>query len=502
MFNKIKTLTKRATAFLVDKVKYLFNLVKGAILSFSRKVAQKVLSAASLMMRKVKNFVKLNITENVKFGCALVKTFFVSLFKGGVKEVKSGIKAEVEGVVSKNPGALTRLAILSASMALVVLSSTSVWFWNLNTVAVSVNTNGVCVGYITSEKEYDNIYKGIEDMLVPEDVESYVSKVTLGYGIASKNEIKSGYEIASDVLSAQTGVKAVKGLFVNGAFVACASSEQVISSALEERINLYRDENTIKSEILDEVVIRDVFCAIRGVVSDEEAVAAIKNPKVVNLSISTVKIEEQNQPIAFKTVTTLDASKIIGYNRVKTQGKNGQSIITNKCTYVNGVAVETETISTEIVSKPTDRVIVSGTSTKGVSSVQQSLSSSGIKFLWPIAVTDRMYVSSVYGDGRNHTGIDITGYEGTDIYASLDGTVSYAGPASGYGYLVVINHKNGYQTAYGHMSAIYVKAGQTVKQGDVIAACGHTGRATGDHVHFEIRKNGKTVNPANYIGLY
>ena len=112
-----------------------------------------------------------------------------------------------------------------------------------------------------------------------------------------------------------------------------------------------------------------------------------------------------------------------------------------------------------------------------------------------------MYISSAWGDGRGHKGLDITGDYGTDIYASYDGTVAYAGWSGEYGYLIVINHKGGYQTAYAHMSSIYVKAGDIVKTGDVIAGCGSTGIATGEHVHFEVRIGGTSVNPAPYLGI-
>ncbi len=517
MLSKIKALPKKAMNFIkegtkkiLSKAKHvvlsLLKRVKNAVLSLLRKVANKVSSFCLSSVRKIKNWLKLNVSDNVKFGVLLIKTFFVSLFSGmfknGFDKATDDCKEKVESLVKKNPGSLTRFVTLAVSFTAFVLCISAVWFWNVNTVAVSVNTNGVCVGYITSSAEYDDMFEKIDDLLIFGEVDSYVSKVTLGYGIANKNEIKSGYEIAAAVLNAQKGVKPVKGLFVNGKFATCASNEQVLISALDARVNVYHDENTIKSEITDDIVIRDVFYPLTDVISDEEATEIISNPEILELSVATTKYEEKKEPIAFNTITTFDSKKIIGYNRVKTQGKKGSALVTSKCTYINGVVTSVETISTEIVSMPTDRVIVSGTSTYGVSSVQQSLSSSGYKFLWPIAVTDRMYISSYFGDSRNHTGIDITGYEGTDIYASLDGTVSYAGPASGYGYVVIINHKGGYQTAYGHVSAIYVKSGQTVKQGDVIAACGHTGRATGDHVHFEIRKNGSVINPANYIGIY
>ena len=74
-----------------------------------------------------------------------------------------------------------------------------------------------------------------------------------------------------------------------------------------------------------------------------------------------------------------------------------------------------------------------------------------------------------------------------------------AGWGSGYGYVVYINHPNGMQTRYGHLSKVYAKVGQTVKQGEVIAASGNTGVSTGPHIHFEILVGGTQVDPMNYL---
>lgn len=99
-----------------------------------------------------------------------------------------------------------------------------------------------------------------------------------------------------------------------------------------------------------------------------------------------------------------------------------------------------------------------------------------------------------------HLGIDIGASNGTPIQAAADGTVTYARyNTGGYGYLVVINHGNNIETYYGHCSKLYVQEGQKVSAGDVIAAVGSTGRSTGNHLHFEIRKNGNQINPQIYV---
>ena len=113
-------------------------------------------------------------------------------------------------------------------------------------------------------------------------------------------------------------------------------------------------------------------------------------------------------------------------------------------------------------------------------------------------------ITSRYGQVESirdhaHSGLDIAAPNGTPIKAAADGTVSHAGTMGGYGNLVIITHENGVQTYYGHCSKIYVKVGTKVTAGDTIAAVGSTGYSTGNHLHFEIRKNGTTINPQKYL---
>lgn len=103
------------------------------------------------------------------------------------------------------------------------------------------------------------------------------------------------------------------------------------------------------------------------------------------------------------------------------------------------------------------------------------------------------------GASTNHKGIDWATPTGTPVMASNAGTVVTAGWVSGYGYAVYINHSDGRQTRYGHLSKVLVKSGQTVSQGQKIALSGNTGRSTGPHLHFEIRINGTAVNPLKYL---
>jgi murein DD-endopeptidase MepM/ murein hydrolase activator NlpD len=103
------------------------------------------------------------------------------------------------------------------------------------------------------------------------------------------------------------------------------------------------------------------------------------------------------------------------------------------------------------------------------------------------------------GEGAFHSGIDISAAFGAPVRATADGEVSGASTVSGYGREVVLNHGHGYETLYGHLSAIAVLPGQHVTLGQVIGYVGQSGRATGPHLHYEVRVNDTPVNPHKYL---
>ncbi len=123
--------------------------------------------------------------------------------------------------------------------------------------------------------------------------------------------------------------------------------------------------------------------------------------------------------------------------------------------------------------------------------------------VWPA----RGWVTSDFGTRMDpytarrkmHEGLDIATPQGQPVYSPSDGTVSFAGIEGGYGRVLVIDHGNGMKTRYGHVSEIFVHAGDRVRKGDKVAAVGSTGRSTGPHLHYEVRVNGTPENPRMFI---
>ncbi|MFL2518103.1 MAG: peptidoglycan DD-metalloendopeptidase family protein [Candidatus Azotimanducaceae bacterium] len=117
------------------------------------------------------------------------------------------------------------------------------------------------------------------------------------------------------------------------------------------------------------------------------------------------------------------------------------------------------------------------------------------------------WLSSAYGNRMDpitgqpawHAGVDFAGSQGSDVLAVASGVVVFADRRDGYGKLVEINHGNGVSTRYGHHDKLLVKAGEIVKKGDVIGLMGSSGRSTGPHVHFEVLRNGRNIDPTRFI---
>jgi len=117
------------------------------------------------------------------------------------------------------------------------------------------------------------------------------------------------------------------------------------------------------------------------------------------------------------------------------------------------------------------------------------------------------YISSNYGyradplTGRTafHGGIDFAGTEGSDVFSVADGVVTFAGKRTGYGNVVEVNHGDGLVTRYAHARAVAVKAGDIVGKDQLVAYMGSTGRSTGTHLHYEVLRNGKQIDPTTFI---
>jgi len=128
-----------------------------------------------------------------------------------------------------------------------------------------------------------------------------------------------------------------------------------------------------------------------------------------------------------------------------------------------------------------------------------------IPSLWPVTGRITAYfgerLDPFSGEGAFHTGIDIASHYGDEVRAAAEGAVIFAGQQPGYGDVIIIDHGFGYSTLYAHLSQFRAQVGANVERGDVIGEEGQSGRATGPHLHYEVRINNKPVNPWRYLRM-
>lgn len=259
-------------------------------------------------------------------------------------------------------------------------------------------------------------------------------------------------------------------------------------------------DNNDEPGILDAGIIRfsngTSQFTIPHTLSDGTKITTNKDELLSELNLVYVKTETVTESIPYDTTYIESADYYIGTQMLKTSGREGSAEVTYEIEYNKNGELSRTAVSKNVTKEPVTEVMVIGTSPAPTRNPTGTL-------IWPTDVPKG--ISSYYG-GRKlfgnydfHLGIDILNSYGNDIWAADSGVVTYAGYNSSYGYYVTIEHADGMSTLYAHMSKIYTEEGAKIKQGDVIGAIGKTGVATAYHLHFEVRIDGKTVDPLDYL---
>ncbi len=208
------------------------------------------------------------------------------------------------------------------------------------------------------------------------------------------------------------------------------------------------------------------------------------------LTVKTVEQVQYTEETNFETQVIYDDSMYKNKKNITTKGAKGTSEIVANITKLNGIVEDKEIITTKTIVEPITEVVVQGT---------KELPKTAATGSFMVPTSGRL--SSPYGmrSGRMHRGIDLANRTGTNIYASDGGRVTFAGYKGSYGYMIEVNHENGYVTRYAHASKLLVKSGERVYRGQHIAEMGNSGRSTGPHLHFEVVANGAHQNPSRFI---
>jgi murein DD-endopeptidase MepM/ murein hydrolase activator NlpD len=207
----------------------------------------------------------------------------------------------------------------------------------------------------------------------------------------------------------------------------------------------------------------------------------------LRLTERVAALERIEYPVSYEETSTLYKGEV----KVKTEGTFGQRQVVTELVRENGIVVASIELESQVVSEPKVQVMLKGT--KSLSTLVGTGS-----FVSPMG---HLEISSPYGSrgGGRHTGVDFRNPKGTPIYVVDDGVVTFAAYQGSYGNLVRVSHGKGIETWYAHCDKILVSVGTMVRKGDQIATVGATGRATGYHLHFEVRINGVPTNPMPYM---
>lgn len=287
---------------------------------------------------------------------------------------------------------------------------------------------------------------------------------------------------------------------ISGEEIGYVENKQALEETLKEEIT----ENTSKTiediQLNDEPEYELKLVSRTENTEEKEVVQELKEETTVTYKYYEIAVQEN---VVEKVNTSEEAEELI--NEIKEQN-NSEDIDLSIVEKYTQNEEEANTLDLEVA-----KANVQETVQTAIEEIEQQKeeeerwnalpSINGIKLaVTPIEgrITSRYGVRSSIRKST-HTGLDISAVQGTAIKVIADGTVTAASYNGSYGNLVKVDHGNGVETWYAHTSKMYVKKGDTVKAGDVIAAVGSTGNSTGPHLHLEIRVNGEHVDPQDYL---
>ena len=296
--------------------------------------------------------------------------------------------------------------------------------------------------------------------------------------------------------------KLTYSVFINGEQVGYTENK----SELQRRINDYVENGDGSSENIAFVQVDNLpeykLCLLKKniVTNDDEIFNKVKEQGITYYRYYAIAENQEEKVYVSKFQ---EAEEIVnGLKEKNSTNISNITIVEKYETEVKDFVTSQEAIS-KLYVEPV-KVVKVAKKTTGTVNTSTNISSKkadiGISLIRPVSgtITSRFAASSRIRVS-SHTGLDIATASGTPIKAAASGTVTFSGRKGSYGYMVVISHGNNVQTYYAHCSKLYVSAGQTVTQGQTIAAVGSTGNSTGPHLHLEVRVNGVAYNPQNYV---
>ena len=361
-------------------------------------------------------------------------------------------------------------------------------------IAYKVNYSGSNIATVSSKRQFNEALKLVVDMVQGDNVEAAVEEPQFNATVVLDEGIDNTQEVANAIIDNTDEIVAATVLKVDDSVVARGEKE-LVESIVNARLNNFNSaDGECTSRFVKDIKCEDEYF-IKSELDEKPAIEGVVN----SLDVVTEMRKITDVMVPYKSIVQKTDEQIIGYSEIATAGVSGVNRITQDIVMLNGEVQSCADVSTDVVVAAVDEVIVKGTA-KTLASAKQKQAAHNAGFIFPLP-SSGWRVSSYYGDGRRHKGVDICADSGTSIYAVADGKVIYSGWKGDYGYCVIIEHTGGMRTLYAHAKALCCNVGDAVSQGDVIALVGTTGQSYGNHLHFEVTVGGKNVDPAPYINL-
>lgn len=406
----------------------------------------------------------------------------ITLISGCIKSAASTIK---------NSSSRAKQGIFAGVAVVAILASLS---FTGTRIAYKVNYGGHTIATVSSKKQFNEALQLVVSMVDGKGVEAVVEEPKFNTAVVLSENINNTQEVADAIIDNTDAIVEATVLSVDGKVVALAESG-MLESVMNNRLNSFNvADQECTSRFAKNITTEQGYF----MVSELNNVLEVQTI-VSSLSVVTEMRQVTDVMVPYKSTVQKTNEQIVGYSAVTVTGVSGVNRVTQDVVMVNGEVQSCVDVSTEVVVAPVNEVVVKGTA-KTLASAKQKQAAHSAGFIFPLpAGTWR--VSSYYGDGRNHKGVDICAKSGTSIYAVADGKVVYSGWKGDYGYCVIVEHADGMRTLYAHAKQLCCSVGDTVSQGEVIALVGTTGQSTGNHLHFEVIVGGRNMDPAPYINL-
>ena len=417
--------------------------------------------------------------------------------------------------VRRHKKAVVRTLNVAMPAAAVLVLALTVHYWSHLTFALALEYDGQPLGYIRDESVYDDAAAMAAGRVINEGNAFQVEcapRLTLA--VVSSSELLDQNALCDKILqSSSEEIERASGLYIDNRFEGAVSSRAGLEALLESVMAPYRsDDATERVEFVQKVEIIDGLYPTVSVVELDQVSAYLGTSVTATadtqshspLTVKVTRTITYEETVDYTTETVEDEGQYLGYRAQRNAGEEGIDTITADVTYIGGEEQSRRILSVERTREPVNEVIVVG-AMKYDDSVEYGDGKATGRFIWPVPGYHGIYGD--YGPRGSgwHDGVDISGsaIHGKPIIAADGGTVIVANATdewgAGWGYYVLIDHGNGYQTRYAHCSAVNVTVGQKVAQGQLIGLVGNTGDSYGAHCHFEILVNGVSQNPLNFV---